>query len=156
LIAVPFAKATPDQVQDYVPPAGGELARHVDLGFQGPGGFYTDSAYDMGVEPLFQNIPHTASTAVFELTLEGEGVQTLDDESWAIDNLKVTASNLPGLRPPATSRELAWRPLEVGQRERREEHAARGQTVGPSAPVGAATAQPGTRDAPPARTSAIT
>jgi hypothetical protein len=88
-----FANATPTQVQDYVPPAGVELARHVDLGFQGPGGYYTDSAYDLGADPLFKNIAHTASTAVVELTLEGEGVQTLDDESWAIDNLQVTLGN---------------------------------------------------------------
>jgi hypothetical protein len=87
-----FANATPDQIQDYVPPAGGELARHLDLGFQGPGGYYTDSAYDMGVDPLFHDIPHTASTAVLEFTIEGEGVQTLDDESWALDNVRLTTS----------------------------------------------------------------
>lgn len=86
-----FANATTSQIQSYVPPAGGELARRVDLGFQGPGGYYTDSAYDMGVDPQFQNLPHTASTAVITFQLEGAGVQSLDDESWAIDNLRVTA-----------------------------------------------------------------
>lgn len=86
-----FANATPSQVQSYVSAPGVELARHVDLGFQGPGGFYTDSAYDMSQEPRFQNVPHTASTAVITFTLEGEGVQMLDDESWAIDNLRVIA-----------------------------------------------------------------
>jgi hypothetical protein len=64
----------------------------VDLGFGGPGGYYTDSAYDFGLDPQFQNWPHTASSAVFVFTLEGEGVQTIDDESWAIDNLRVTAN----------------------------------------------------------------
>ncbi len=86
-----FANATPDQIQSYVPAAGVELARRVDLGFQGPGGFYTDSAYDMAAEPRFHNVPHTASTAVITFTLEGAGVQSLDDESWAVDNLRVTA-----------------------------------------------------------------
>lgn len=86
-----FANATADQIQSYVAPAGGELARRVDLGFQGPGGYYTDSAYDMGVDPQFQNLPHTAATAVITFQLEGDGVQSLDDESWAIDNLRVTA-----------------------------------------------------------------
>lgn len=86
-----FANATDAQIQSYVPAAGAELARRIDLGFGGPGGFYTDSAYDMSVEPRFQAIPHTASTAVIAFTLEGEGVQTLDDESWAVDNLRVTA-----------------------------------------------------------------
>ena len=87
-----FANATPDEIQSYVPPVGVELARHVDLGFGGPGGFYTDSAYDMGADPQFHNIPHTAPTATIAFTLEGEGVQTLDDESWAVDNLKVISN----------------------------------------------------------------
>ncbi len=87
-----FANAEASQVQDYVSPPGVELARRVDLGFQGPGGFYTDSAYDLGLDPKLQNLPHTAATAVVEITLEGGGVQTLDDESWAIDNLRVIAN----------------------------------------------------------------
>src|SRR5205085_3422194 len=60
-----FANATPDQFQSYVPPAGVELARHVDLGFQGPGGFYTDSAYNLAADPRFANIAHTGSSATF-------------------------------------------------------------------------------------------
>lgn len=84
-----FANAETSQIQDYVSPPGVELARRVDLGFQGPGGFYTDSAYDLGLDPKLQNIPHTAPAAVIEITLEGGGVQTLDDESWAIDNLRL-------------------------------------------------------------------
>lgn len=79
------------QTQSYIAPPGGELARRIDLGFGGPGGFYTDSAYDMGVDPRFQNLPHTGATATIEFTLEGEGVQTLDDESWAIDDLSIIA-----------------------------------------------------------------
>ena len=84
-----FANATPDQIQSYTPPPGVELARRVDLGFQGPGGYYTDSAYDMGADPQFGNIPHTAPTATITFTLEGVGVQSLDDESWAVDNLRI-------------------------------------------------------------------
>ncbi|HVY30241.1 MAG TPA: hypothetical protein VHB79_26975 [Polyangiaceae bacterium] len=87
-----FANATPDQIQSYDPPPAAVLARHVDLGFGGPGGYYTDSAYDFGQDPRFQNLPHTAASAVFVFTLEGEGVQTVDDESWAIDNVRVTAN----------------------------------------------------------------
>ncbi len=85
-----FANADPSQIQSYVAPPGGELARHQDLGFGGPGGFYTDSLYDMAVDARFQNLSHTATTATIVFTLEGEGVQSLDDESWAIDNLRVT------------------------------------------------------------------
>ena len=73
-------------------PEGPVLARRVDLGFVGPGGFYTDSAYDMALEPKLQNIPHTAATLVIELTVEGEGTQSLDDESWAVDELRVTTA----------------------------------------------------------------
>lgn len=86
-----FANATLDQIQSYDPPAAAILARHVDLGFGGPGGYYTDSAYDFGQDPRFQGLPHTDSSAVFVFTLEGEGVQSIDDESWAIDNLRVVA-----------------------------------------------------------------
>ena len=87
-----FANAELTQIQSYIAPPGGELARHVDLGFSGPGGNYTDSAYDMNVDGRFQNLPHTGSTATIMFTLEGAGVQSLDDESWAIDNLRITAT----------------------------------------------------------------
>jgi hypothetical protein len=85
-----FANAIVSQIQSYNPPAEVILARHVDLGFGGPGGYYTDSAYDFGLDPKLQNLPHTATSAVLVFTLEGEGVQTIDDESWAIDNIRVT------------------------------------------------------------------
>lgn len=94
-----FANATPDQVQSYVPPAGVELARHVDLGFQGPGGFYTDSAYDLAADPVFANIAHTGSSATFTFVIEGEGVQALDDESWAMDNLQVSLNGVTAAVP---------------------------------------------------------
>lgn len=87
-----FANADQAQIQSYVAPSGGELARRVDLGFGGPGGYFTDSAYDMTVEPAFHDLPHSGATATLAFTLEGEGVQSLDDESWAIDNLRITAT----------------------------------------------------------------
>jgi len=90
-----FANALPNQIQSYVSPPGVELARHVDLGFAGPGSYYTDSAYNLGADPLFDNIAHTASTAVLSFTLEGAGVQDITDESWAIDNLRVTTGDVP-------------------------------------------------------------
>jgi hypothetical protein len=83
-----FANASTSQIQSYVPPPGVELARRVDLGFSGPGGFMTDSAYWMGGDPIFQRIPHTASTVTITLRLEGTP-QGLGDESWAIDNLRI-------------------------------------------------------------------
>ncbi len=99
-----FANATDQQVQSYVPPAGVELARKVDLGFGGPGGFYRDSAYDLGADPTFQQFAHTGSSLTIEFWMEGEGLQSLDDESWAMDNLRVTAFNAatPPVPEPAT------------------------------------------------------
>jgi hypothetical protein len=83
-----FANAEPTQVQSYVPPPGGELARRVDLGFT-RGGFYLDSAYNMALEPRLKRIPHTRDRALITFTFESEGAQPLADESWGMDNLKV-------------------------------------------------------------------
>jgi PEP-CTERM motif len=90
-----FANATLSQIQSYVAPSGVELARHVDMGFGGPGSYYTDSAYNLGADATFANIAHTAPTAVFTFQIEGVGNQTLDDESWAMDNLRVSVTAVP-------------------------------------------------------------
>lgn len=93
-----FANALPSQIQSYVSQPGVELARHQDLGFSGPGSYYTDSAYWLGGDPLFLNIGHTGTSVTIEFVIEGAGIQDLNDESWALDNLRVavdTVSN-PG------------------------------------------------------------
>ncbi|MBC7699013.1 PEP-CTERM sorting domain-containing protein [Aquabacterium sp.] len=90
-----FANALPSQIQSYVPPTGVELARHVDLGFGGPGSYYTDSAYNLGADPTLQIIAHTGAVATFTFQVEGEGIQTLNDESWAMDRLSVSVSAVP-------------------------------------------------------------
>lgn len=90
LFSESFANAVPSQIQSYVPPAGVELARHVNLGFNGPGSFYTDSAYNLGADPLFANFAHSASSATIEFFIFGPGNQELADESWAMDNLRVS------------------------------------------------------------------
>lgn len=97
-----FANALPSQIQTYVPTPGVELARRVDLGFGGPGSFYTDSAYWLGGDPRFSNLGHTASTATFQFVIEGPGIQPLSDESWAMDNLNVSVSTttFPGSAVP--------------------------------------------------------
>ena len=98
-----FANALDSQVQSYVAPAGGELARKQDLGFGGPGSFYRDSAYDFNVDGRFQNFAHTASSVTISFSIEGEGIQDLSDESWAVDNLIVTAfSATPPVPEPST------------------------------------------------------
>jgi hypothetical protein len=92
LFSESFANASPGQIQSYVPPAGVELARHADLGFSGPGGFYTDSAYNFGADPTFANFAHTASSATIQFFIFGEGNQDITDESWAMDNLSVSVT----------------------------------------------------------------
>jgi len=90
-----FANAQAGDIQSYVAPAGGVLARRVDIGFSGPGGFYTDSAYDFAVESRLQNLAHSGSTLTLSWIMEGPGIQALDDESWAMDQLKVTINAVP-------------------------------------------------------------
>jgi hypothetical protein len=89
-----FANATADQVQSYVPPPGAQLARRVDLGFSGPGSYYTDSAYNFGVDSRFSGLVHSNSVAILTFLIEGPGIQSLDDESWAMDNLSVSVADL--------------------------------------------------------------
>ena len=102
LFSESFANASPGQTQSYVPPSGVELARRVDLGFSGPGGFYTDSAYDLGADPRFANFAHSASSATIEFFVFGPGNQDLNDESWAMDNLRVsvTTNGVPPVPEP--------------------------------------------------------
>jgi hypothetical protein len=78
--------------QSYIPPAGVELAHKVDLGFT-TGVAWFDSAYDMGLDPTFQNIPHTSSILTIEWFASGGGFQGGTDESWAIDNVFVLVDN---------------------------------------------------------------
>lgn len=98
-----FANAIDTQIQSYVPPPNVVLARRIDLGFNGPGSFYTDSAYDFSQDPAFDDWPHSASTAVITFTLEGTGVQDINDESWAIDNVRVILGDTPRALPDAGS-----------------------------------------------------
>ncbi len=101
LFSESFANALPTQIQSYVPPAGVELARHVDLGFSGPGGYYTDSAYDFGADPLFANFAHTNSSATIDFFIFGPGNQYLADESWAMDNLQVSVTTRAAVPEPS-------------------------------------------------------
>ena len=73
-----FSSSGPGPSQSYNPPAG------VYLG----DGVY-DPAYDMGLDPIFQNLPHTSSTLTIQWFASGNGWQGGDDEYWAIDNVAV-------------------------------------------------------------------
>jgi hypothetical protein len=75
-------------VQSYNPPSGGLLTPYPfsNLGWNI---IYNDAAYNMALEPAFQNISHTMDTLVIELYASGTGWQGGFDESWGIDNLKI-------------------------------------------------------------------
>jgi len=77
-----------------------------NLGFN----IWDDSAYDMGLDPVIQNIPHTADTLTVEWFASGAGWQGdnltfggTQDESWAIDNLRVDLNGVPAPLPPTAS-----------------------------------------------------
>ena len=84
-------------IQTYVPPPHVELARHQHLGF-GVGTFFGDSAYNMGLDPLFRSIPHTNDSLTIEFFQTTVGA---NDESWAIDNLEVALLGVTGSAPIA-------------------------------------------------------
>ena len=88
------------------------------LGEQPPGGLvdrgfnytypYNDSAYDLGLDTAFQNIPHTGDTLTVEWFADGAGWQGINalfgnthDESWAIDNVSITLNGASVPLPPA-------------------------------------------------------
>lgn len=83
--------------QSYVAPPGGQLTYNTQRGFNGS---YNDAAYDMGLDPVFAGIPHSASILAIDFFASGGGWQGGNDESWAIENLEVLISDVgpePGL-----------------------------------------------------------
>lgn len=82
---------------DYVAPAGGLLSSGSNLGWNNGGYYINDRAYDMGIDPIF-TVAHTASTMtiVWKLgAVSGPAAnqwQGGNDESWGIDNVKVSVS----------------------------------------------------------------
>ncbi|MBO52144.1 MAG: hypothetical protein CMJ69_15365 [Planctomycetaceae bacterium] len=84
--------------QGYQPPTGVALTTPPldDLGFPGPSAALeqNDSGYNMGLDPAFDAIPHTASTLTIEWYTEG-GWEGGANESWGIDNVEVTLNGVP-------------------------------------------------------------
>ena len=88
--------------QGYVAPAGVQLTPYplVDLGFISTSPVNAvDSAWNMGLDPLFDNIPHTASTLRIDFFADGAGFQGGTNESWGIDNLRVNLNGVPIVNP---------------------------------------------------------
>jgi len=83
--------------QGYQPPPGVALtpAPLSDLGFPGPSDTLekNDSAYNMGLDPTFDTIPHTASTLTVEWYAQ-TGWEGGANESWGIDNVEVTLNGV--------------------------------------------------------------
>ena len=92
-----FQLATGD-MSDYVAPPGGLLSSGTNLGFSGCCYYNRDRAYNMGVDPVF-TVAHTASsvTIVWRISaISGPAAdqwQGGDDESWAVDNVRVSVSS---------------------------------------------------------------
>jgi hypothetical protein len=81
------------QVRDpsYTPPVGVQLApASVNVPFPNLGwDAWGESAFNMGLDPDFDNIPHTGSTLTIEWYAHGSGWQGGLDESWGIENVQV-------------------------------------------------------------------
>ena len=86
-------------VQTYAAAPYVTLARHVGLGFAGDGGYFNDSAYNLGFDPAVTDIPHTGSTLTIEWYAGGVW-QGINDESFGIDNLDVVLGGVVPVEPP--------------------------------------------------------
>lgn len=89
----------------YVAPPGALLSAGIERGWSIGSWYARDRAYDLSVEPAFIDIPHTASTLTLTFRLgavsggAAQNWQGGNDESWAIDNLKVTLGNSASAAP---------------------------------------------------------
>jgi hypothetical protein len=96
--------------QSYTPPEGGLLSSGTDLGFSSGGAGFFDSVYDMGAEPALQHLYHTNSSVTIEWIAYGGDWSGGDDESWAIDNLRISVKQGEHVVPLGSS----WRYLDTG------------------------------------------
>jgi hypothetical protein len=93
-----FQLALGDSSDYYPPPPGALLSKGTDLGFSGCCYYNRDRAYDLGADPAFQDIPHTADSVVVQWDLSaisGPAAaqwQGGEDESWALDGIEVAVS----------------------------------------------------------------
>ena len=98
-----FQLATGDSSDYYPPPPGALLSKGTDLGFSGCCYYNRDRAYDLGADPAFQDIPHTADSVVVTWDLSavsGPAAQQWQggsDESWALDGVEVDVSSTVGV-----------------------------------------------------------
>ena len=92
--------------QSYSPPTGVQLTPRpfTDRGFPSTGpANANDSAWNLELDPRFQNIPHTASTLTIDFFANGAGFQGGTNESWGLDNLNVVLNGVPVITPVISS-----------------------------------------------------
>lgn len=77
-------------VSDYTPPPGVLLSSGTNLGFRNELYFDRDQALNLAADPALAAIPHTAATLTLQMFASGPHWQGSNDESWAIDNLRVS------------------------------------------------------------------
>lgn len=103
-----FQLATGD-ASSYVAPTGGLLSSGTNRGWSSGSYYNHDRAYDLSLEPAFQNIPHSASTLTVTIRMgavSGGAAQNWQgemDESWGIDNLTVTLGSGASAAPLPTA-----------------------------------------------------
>lgn len=91
----------------YLAPPGGLLSSGINRGWSAGSWYDRDRALDLSVEPALIDIPHTASTltVVWRLGAVSGGAaanwQGGMDESWGIDNLRVSVSGATSAAPLA-------------------------------------------------------
>jgi len=64
---------------------------------------WLDAAYDLGANAGLQNIAHSSSTLTLRFFANGPGWQGGNDESWAMDNLRITLNSAGATVPEPAS-----------------------------------------------------
>lgn len=102
--------------QGYIPPPGVQLMARpfpqlgFNEGFEGRLGF-EDGGYNLGLDPSFSNIIHTASTLTIQFFASGADWTGGGDESWGIENVEVRLNGVPPVPEPTSI--AAWGLLGV-------------------------------------------
>ncbi|MBM4301284.1 MAG: PEP-CTERM sorting domain-containing protein [Deltaproteobacteria bacterium] len=89
--------ATAGGSMTYLPGSPVLLSSGTHLGFNGS---WTDKAYNMYLEPAFQNIAHTGSSLAISWFASGPVWQGGVDESWAMDNVQVVLNGVTAVPLP--------------------------------------------------------
>jgi hypothetical protein len=112
-----FQLATGDTTSYTPAPAGAILSMSHDLGFSGCCYYNRDRAYDLGVEPAFLDIPHTADSVAVVWTISAISGPAADqwqggaDESWAIDAASVEVTQTADVEADFAAGRLAVRAM---------------------------------------------